>query len=63
MNEPARVIAQGTCWRCSLPTVAPNEGRKVALVHDPLMAPTDSIGICVTCATTRAVIKDRRDRR
>lgn len=47
------VIAHGTCWRCTPPSTTPSEGKQVALVHDPMSAPTDGIGICVTCAVAR----------
>lgn len=51
----ARAVAgRGPCWRC-----APSNGTapEVVLVHDPMMPPGDTVGVCVTCAVEREQVK------
>lgn len=56
------VMGRGSCWRCTQPSVDPNEGPQVVLVHDPMMPPNDRVFICVNCATVRDAVKAQRDR-
>jgi hypothetical protein len=51
MPMPLYMVHVPWCWRC--------DSEQPELVHDPMMPPDDTIGVCKTCASVRSVVQFR----